>query len=291
MDFFNKSTMPIVLALGFFDGAHLGHKEIFSLGKQMCTNGESFAVFTFNGTFFKNNLGNIFTLKEKQEIFKNNGASLIIKADWTQDFCNLTATEFLQILTKNHNIKGLVCGEDFTFGKNALGNVNTLIDFCNENNIKLKVAKIKNYNGKKISSSLIKEKLACGEVKSANIWLGENYFVSGRVVHGRGEGNKKTYPTANLQIPQDKFKIKSGVYATKVKINEQEFNGITNYGNCPTFNCNDFLIETYILNFNGDIYNKDIKIEFLDYLRDIKKFNSAQELKEQIEKDLGYFLW
>ena len=288
MDFFEQSTTPIIIALGFFDGAHIGHRKIFSVAKSLCDK-EEFAVFTFNGNLFKNSNGNLYTLKEKLQLFKTLGAKHVVVAEWTKNLYDLSALEFLNKLVSLHNVKGIVCGEDFTFGKGALGNAQVLKEFCNANNIKLKVVSLQKYQNEQISTTVIKEKLACGDIKTANYLLGDNFFISGIVQHGRGEGTAKTFPTANLKIPTDKFKIKSGVYATKVIVDGKEYNGLTNYGNCPTFNCDNFLVETYILNFNGIIYNKEIKIEFLDYLRDIKKFNSTQELKEQIKNDMEYF--
>ena len=217
------------------------------------------------------------------------GAKRVIVAEWEEKLFNLSPKEFLTKLVKLHNVKGIVCGQDFTFGKGAQGNVKTLKEFCKDNNIKLKVVKLKRHFTKQISTTLIKEKLLNGKIKTANYLLGDNYFISSVVEHGRGEGTLKTFPTANLKLSPDKFKIKSGVYATKVVVDGKKYNGLTNYGSCPTFNCDNFLVETYILDFSGIIYNKEIKIEFLDYLREIKKFNSPQELKEQIKKDTGYF--
>jgi len=289
MDFFKKSKTPIVLALGFFDGAHLGHREVFSVAKSMCKK-EKFAVFTFGGKLFKNASGNIYTLKEKKLIFKSLGANYVMVAKWDSNLYNMSPQHFLLNLVQNHNVKGIVCGTDFTFGKNAEGNVAFLKEFCTQHDIIFREVNLKTHNNRQISTTLIKEYLINGKIKEANYLLGDNYFVLGKVLHGRGDGSKSVFPTANVVISKEKLKIKSGVYATRLKVDGKYYNALTNYGTCPTFNFKNFIIESHVLDFSNDIYNKDIKIEFLDYLRDIKKFNSAEELKNQIKKDMEYFL-
>ena len=117
-----------------------------------------------------------------------------------------------------------------------------------------------------------------------------NYYISGKVTHGRGVGSKELFPTANILLSKDKFKLKSGVYATLCEIDGVKYNAVTNYGNCPTYEQNDFSIEAFILDFNGNIYEKEIKLEFLSYLREIRKFSSVEELKNQIKEDTEYFL-
>ncbi len=286
MDFYSSSQKPIILALGFFDGVHLGHISLFKKAKSMLEKGDSFALFTIDGKFFKNQEGNIFSLQEKRQIFCKHGVDFVISAQASENFFNLSATEFLHILFNNYNIKGVVVGQDFTFGKNAEGNFQTLKNFCQIKGVKCEICPIVYFNGEKISASDIKRELSCGNVKKVNSLLAENYFISGKVVHGRGVGAEQLYPTANLLLSQEKYKIKNGVYATKTTVDGKVYNSVTNYGSCPTFNCDGFSVETFILNYQGNLYEKEIKIEFLSYLRDICKFSSVEELKKQIKKDM-----
>ena len=290
MDFYSNSQTPMVIALGFFDGVHLGHKLLIEKAKTMLEEGDSLAVFTIDGNFFKNSEGNIFSLNEKTQIFKSLGVDLVVTAQACEQFFSLTAEEFVHLLLKNHNIKGVVVGEDFTFGKNALGNAQFLKDLCNSKGIRCEICQILCKDGQKISASNIKKSLSQGDIENANKMLGINYFISGKVVRGRGVGAKDLFPTANISIAGDKFRLKRGVYATQCQIDGVVYNAVTNYGNCPTYGQNDFVIETFILDFNGNIYDRELKIEFLSFLREITKFSSVEQLKKQIKKDTEYFL-
>ncbi len=290
MDFYSSSQKPIVLALGFFDGVHLGHKSLFEKAKGMLAKGDSFALFTIDGKFFKNNSGNIFSREEKRDLFLKQGVELIISARANEEFFSLSANDFLNILFNNYNIRGIVAGQDFTFGFGAKGNAEALKNFCKEKGVKCEICPIVSVDEEKISAKTIKSRLSCGQIEKVNALLGENYFITGKVIHGRGVGKAELFPTANLSLSEEKYKIKSGVYATKTIIDGKEYNSVTNYGNCPTFEKNDFVVETFVLNYNGNLYGKTIKVEFLSYLRDITRFASIEELKKQIKKDTEYFL-
>lgn len=285
-DFNSKLSKPLSVALGFFDGVHNGHRKLIYLAQSQ---GYNTAVFTFKGKFFKNSKGSIYTFSEKAELLKDLGVEYVIYVKTTQDFFNMGANEFLQSFISRFNVKTFVCGKDFTFGKNAEGTIETLREFCSKHNIKLIVADTQTYNGVKISSAKIKELLKNGQINMANELLGSRYFVTGKVLKGRGVGAKSVFSTANLNINKNKISLKSGVYATKTLYNGVLYNSLTNFGNCPTFNQQKPLIETHLLKFNGNLYGEKIKIYFLDYLREIKTFKNSQELKEQIQKDMGYF--
>ena len=140
--------------------------------------------------------------------------------------------------------------------------------------------------GEKVSSTKIKEFLSRGQVEEASKLLGENYFISGNVEKGRGVGKTLGFPTLNIEIPEEKAPLKQGVYVTLVDYGKYQLTSLTNYGNAPTFSSDKVLLETHILDGEYDLYDKEVKIEFIRYLREIKKFNDTQELKEQIEKDV-----
>lgn len=284
INFNDRLSESVSVALGYFDCVHKGHREIFEKAKSL---NENFAVFTIKGNFFKRD--DVYGFEEKCDLFSECGAKYIIYADGNKDFFDLSPLEFLEKFTANFKVSAFVCGEDFTFGKNAFGNTEILKKFCDDRGIEFVVIPIKTYNGEKISSGRIKKLLFSGEVKVADELLGFPYFVKGKVVRGRGEGASKTVATANICLDKNKFSLKRGVYATKVIVDNKEYYGVTNYGNCPTFDCNDETIETHLINFKGSLYGKEIKVFFLDYLREIKSFSSALELKKQISKDMEYF--
>ena len=290
IDFFTGTKEKIVLALGFFDAVHLGHRKLIEKAKSKVNSGEKLGVFTIDGSFFKNFDGNVYTLQEKCEILKSLGVDYVFCAKATKEFFDTTGQEFLDVLLQKYNISACVCGQDFTFGKNAAYNSSNVRDFCLKNDIRFEEENLHFVEGKKVSTSDIKLKLANGDIKTANKLLVDAYFVTGKVVRGRGEGSGLVFPTANVLPPKDKLELKHGVYATKVLVDGKSYNALTNYGQVPTFEQEKVVIESFILDFKQDIYNKEIKIYFLDYLREIKKFNSANELKAQITRDMEYFL-
>lgn len=288
-DFNEKNDKKMVLALGYFDCLHIGHKKLLEETKKIASNLNVLsAVFTFS-----NNLGGLIkkknklinTFAERLTLFKNIGVDAVIYAEFNKDFMSQSAEKFLQLL-KEKNVVGVVCGYDYTFGKNSVGTVEILQKFCHDNNIVISVIDMVGYDGEKASATKVKELLIDGEIEKANECLGHEYFMSGAVCHGFGVGNSQVYPTANLKIPQDKLYPKLGVYAGKVCVFDKFYPCVINVGGRPTFNDDENKIEVYILQYSGDIYDKEITVYFCKYLREIHKFNSADELKLQINKDI-----
>lgn len=284
INFNDKLSKPVSVALGYFDCVHKGHRKIFETAKSFEAD---FAVFTIKENAFK--LSDVYGFNEKCELFSDCGAKYIIYADGNKDFFDLSPVEFLEKFTANFNVKAFVCGEDFTFGKNAFGNAEVLKRFCNNKGIEFTIVKTEKFGDEKISSRRIKNLLALGEVKTANELLCSPYFIKGKVVYGRGEGTEKVVATANVILNKNNTTLKRGVYATKTVVGEKEYFSVTNYGNCPTFACDKETVETHLIDFQGSLYGEEIKVIFLDYLREIKTFTDASELKKQILKDMEYF--
>lgn len=180
----------------------------------------------------------------------------------------------------------IVCGEDYTFGKNREGNAEYLKNYCADKGVFCTVMPIIFKNGEKISSTLIKKFLNDGDIEKANMLLGGNYFLSGKVLHGRAVGRTIGFPTLNVEISPRKAPLKRGVYATETIIDGNRYKSITNYGSAPTFDENGFLIETFVLDFRSDVYGKEVIIEFLKYLREDKKFANARLLQKQLDEDI-----
>ena len=274
-----------VLALGYFDSVHVGHKVLLKntvlLAKRLKAI-PSALIFTGN---FKGN-GEVFTFTERVKRLENEGIETVVYAELTSEFLSTDANEFLNQLFNSISVVGLVCGEDFTYGKNALGNVKTLSNKCVEKGAELLVLdKVTDVNGEKISTNTIKNLIISGKVNEAKILLGDNYFISGEVVKGKKLGNVIGFPTANVQINKIKTPLKRGVYKTYVILNGVKYKSITNVGTQPTVNGDTEIIETYIDGFSGDLYGQNITIYFVDYIRDVKKFNNVNDLKEQLLKD------
>ncbi len=288
--FYSTNENNCIIALGFFDAVHVGHKQVIGECVKIAKEKElQNAVFTFKSNpskFFGKNEKLIYTFEERTKLFDMLGVNTIISAPCDEKFFSMSPKEFLSILVDKLKVVGIVCGYDYTFGKNGSGNVDTLIDFCDKNGIYLKVVDKIESLGDKISSRIIRKYVDNGEIEKANFLLGRNYSISGVVVKGRGEGKKSLFPTINVDYPTDKQIPNSGVYATRTVIDGMSYNCVTNVGSHPTYNDFRENVETYVIDFDKDMYGKNVSIEFIKKLRDISKFESVDALKKQIEKDI-----
>ena len=278
-DFDKKLKTPIVLALGYFESVHLGHRRVIAecvkLSAQL--NCKS-AVFTFTGDF--KGLP-VFTFQERADKIKKLNPDYLICAEFDK-IKDMSGGEFVGRLTENFNIKAVVCGRDFRYGAGAKSSVGDL-----KKVFQTKIIEDCIYAGEKVSTSLIKEQLAAGMIEKANHILGENYAVTGSVKEGRQFGRAVGFPTANIQIEQDKLRLKAGVYAISAIIQNKEYKGIANYGTRPTFDGKDELLETHLIDFDGNVYGKDMTVMFYKFIRPIKKFKSKDELIAQIKEDIS----
>ena len=282
------------IALGSFDGLHLGHlslvRKVKSLAKE--NNGKSI-VFTFKNhprTFINinNKIELIMTNEEKIRVLQKEGIDILAFKDFDEKMMKMMPDEFINWLCKTYNVKGIVVGFNFKFGYKNLGDVELLKKFEEEYRYKLYVMEPCKSEGEIISSTTIRKELVDGNVEKAFDMLSRPYMLSGKVIDGKKLGRTIGFPTANLEINQQKVIPKKGVYYTNVKINEKIFKGITSVGNNPTVNGQELTVETYILDFSNDIYGKEINIYFIDRIRDEIKFNNINELIEQLKKDKKY---
>ncbi len=283
-------VLPTVIALGYFDSVHLGHQRVISQAKAFAdANGCSLTVFTFLGNVKDVLMGrkesSVYLPTEREKIIKAFGADEIYFAPITKEFLSLDKKVFLDNLNQKFNIKGYVSGIDYTFGAFGKGNVEYLTEYARANNQKHIVVDTLSIDGQKVSTTLIKQLLENGEIKKANALLGRNYSISGVVKKDRQVGKKLGFPTANVILNNQKFSIKNGVYSGVVEVDKKPYKSIINYGARPTFNLEEKLVEAHLIGFDGNLYGKEIEVQFLDYIRDIKKFDSAEELIEQLNKD------
>lgn len=282
-----KSNGECVIALGFFDGVHLGHRELLCKAKQIAAeSGISFGIFTFKSSDkIKQGTKRIYSDKEKTEIFAELGADFAVFADFSL-LSGLSAEEFVKnILVAKLNAKIAVAGYNYRFGKGALGNADTLSTLMAENGRAAVICEEFRLEGKPISTTIIKTALEDGEIELASKMLGTPYTISGTVCHGRGEGRLLGFPTINTESGSSKLLPKNGVYQTEVKIGTESYKALTNVGTCPTFQARDPHLETYLLNFTGNLYSQEVTIKFVRFLREEKQFLSAEELIMQINID------
>lgn len=286
------TDMPVVLCLGFFDCFHNGHRRVIDKAASIAAKtGAEVAAFTFRGNphaVLGSTRKPVFTFDERVFSMSAFGVSDIFFAIPTRDFFAIEAQDFVDTLFDRHNVVAVVAGTDYTFGAHAAGNAEMLAAACRERGVECELCEMLEYEpGKKIASRTIEKAIEKGDVDTVNKWLPSGYFMLGQVVHGRGEGAKFGFPTANLRFPQDKQRLGSGVYATKVTVDAQYYPAVTNVGGHPTFAEDDsYTVESLLIGWHGDLYGKTISVTFLTKLRDIVHFDDPSALKAQIDRDI-----
>lgn len=279
------------VALGSFDGLHKGHLSLINKAVEIAEkkSGKSM-VFTFKNhprCFMDKGFCSklIMENEKKIEILEDENVDILCFKDFDTEFMKLTPKEFIQLLIDKYNVKGIIVGFNYKFGYKNLGNVKLLEELKKIFNYELYVIDKCLYDGDVISSTRIRNLILEGDVSEAAEMLSRPYSLNGEVVHGRKIGRTMGFPTANLDVNKNLILPKIGVYYTNVKVNNNIYKGITNIGNNPTVNGKKITIETYILDFDEDIYGKYIEVSFIKKIRDGKKFNSLQELKEELERN------
>ena len=283
-----------VVTIGNFDGIHKGHQVLIEKATEYAKkNNVISTVFTFNNhpvNYFKpNSIKNIITNNDKIKILKTMGVDYIINIPFDEYMTKISGYDFVKdILIDKLGAKKIIVGHDFTFARNKEGNIDLLKELSKKNGFLLEIVNPVKIDDIRISSSYIRKLILDGKVEDARKYLGRNYKLSGEVIHSKKLGRTIVFPTANISIDENIIIPKVGIYATKVYVNGTIYYGATNVGYNPTVNGNKLSIETNILEFNDDIYGKIITIEFLERIRDEKKFNGIEELKEQLQKDTKY---
>ena len=292
-----NSLPPLALTIGNFDGVHLGHLQILSEVKKIAKKqGLSSAILTFEPhpiSFLKPDRPQDFritSLSQKLKIFQEQEIDYVFALPFNKNLSEILANDFVEkLLVSSFNIKHLIVGYDFTFGKNREGNFNLLKDKSLEFGFNLsEISEIKNQQ-QTLSSSVVRKFLTEGKIIEANKILGKYFAVQGLVNHGQQLASKLGFPTINLKSKPHIIKPKFGVYKTISFIPhlKEKFSSITNFGIKPTIASGLLpVFETHIPNFSQDVYGKKIIVEFVDFIREEKKFSSIEDLKIQIKKDL-----
>lgn len=275
-----------VFALGFFDGVHLGHRAVIESAVAKAKElGLISAVFTFTSGK-KTEKGSIYPLNRRLELFEEMGVDFALVPDFAE-FSSLSPKQFLDTLKNNFKAVAFCCGENFKYGKNASGDINSLKDYAQDNGCEVIINDAVKLRGKRVSSSRIRELFLEGSIEEANSMLGREYSVKGKVIKGKQIGTKSLYPTINLPLFEGSASLKRGVYASKTKIDGRSYKSITNIGVCPTVKDEGKLsFETYILDEELSLYDKDAEVFLEKFIREEKKFESAEELKRQITLDI-----
>ena len=284
---------PSVVTIGTFDGVHIGHQKIIKkLTKKALQKNLSSVVLTFfphpRMVLQQNSdIKLINTIAERKEILSNLGLDYIYVKEFTRVFANLSARDFVKtILVETLHAKHVIIGYDHKFGKNRSANIDDLKKFGDEYGFEVEEISAQDVADVAVSSTKIRAALNSGNIKTANAFLGYNYYINGTVVKGRGFGKKMEFPTANIEVDESyKLIPKNGVYVVSSKHNGKIIYGMMNIGVRPTFDDNNKTIEMHIFDFDQDIYGTALRIEFLDRLRDERKFESVDALIAQLRKD------
>ncbi len=284
-------NFPAVMALGYFDCVHKGHKMVIESALSTAKErGAKLVVLTFSGNLRASLSGGeeraVYTLEERVKILKDLGADEVFVAPVNKTFLSMGKLAFLNLINKKYNILGYTCGEDYRFGKGGLGDIEYLKNYANSRAQSVEIIPDVLYNGQKISTTAIKELLKNGDIAGVNQRLSKNYSISGIVFGDRKVGSKLGFPTVNIKPAREKLKLKQGVYAGHITIDGKKYKAMINYGSRPTFGLDESLLEAHVIGFSGELYGRELTVYFDKFLRDIKKFSSKEELKKQLEKDL-----
>ena len=288
----NKKHHKGVIAIGNFDGIHLGHQKVINEARKKAKSKKlPFGIITFEPVpvmYFNSKIKNhrINSLEQKKIQLKKLKLDFLIIIKFNKIFSSLTAEKFIkEIIYNKTKCSFLYVSKNFKFGYKRKGNIQTLKKYEKLYNFKCLIIRPYKKNKKIISSTLIREKIINGKIREANTLLNREWNIKGKVIKGRQLGRKIGFPTCNLQL-NDYIVPRNGVYAVKVKGSNFNKKGIANVGFRPTFNGKKLLLETNIFGIDKNLYNKEIDISFKKFIRQEKKFKNLEHLKKQIKIDI-----
>ena len=282
------------LIVGNFDGVHLGHQKLLREVFMECQKRkQEMVVISFvphplitlrNEKSFLLN-----SYEERRNLLSECGVKWMVEVPFTRDLSMTDPSDFLEDYILNHEqVKSLFLGHDFAFGANKKGDHNFVKKYCEDRPVSIEIQKKFTADTETYSSSLVRRLLKQGEPRKAAELLGRNFFVSGRVIKGLGRGKQLGFPTANIDLEKERLVPEFGVYATLCTFRGCTYRSITNIGKNPTFDdVTGVNVETNVFDFSGDLYGEEIKVTFVDKLRDEIKFSSVNELIKQIKSDIA----
>lgn len=279
------------IALGSFDGLHVGHLSLIYKVVELAenNNGKSM-VFTFKNhpkSFIDeaNSPKLLIDNKKKTEVLNKNGIDIVCFKEFDYEFMKMSPKEFVEFLVLKYNAKGIVVGFNYKFGYKNLGNIELLKELQEQYGYELYVMDAFSYKEEVVSSTRIRKAISDGDVLEASKMLNRPYSLIGEVIDGRKIGRTIGFPTANLKYDKNFILPGIGVYYTNIKVNNKIYKGITSVGSNPTVQGKKITVETYILDFDKDIYGEIVEVSFIKKIRNEKKFNRLDQLKAQLEKD------
>ncbi|MBW2039892.1 MAG: bifunctional riboflavin kinase/FAD synthetase [Deltaproteobacteria bacterium] len=292
LNFTREEFSTPALTIGSYDGLHLGHQEIIKrvIEKARGWGGEAM-VLTFEPhpvkvLYPQLNIPLITPYKKKVMLLERFGIDVTINLPFTKDIYEMSAQEFVQeIIHKRIGPHWVVVGFNFAFGRNREGTAEKLKELGKKLGFEVEIIPPYTLGHEVVSSTRIRELTVQGEIKDANRMLGRNFIILGKVIHGHSRGKGLGYPTANLEITQDLYP-KEGIYATYVTLGKETYKGVVNIGANPTFGDEEFSVEVFLFDYQGELYGRELKVTLVDRLRDEKAFPSPEELVRQIEKDI-----
>lgn len=283
-----------ILTLGTFDGIHLGHRKILEKVKKKATVSHSRSLLITFDPHPRKIITPDYHIKlltnqsEKTKLLEATGIDILLVINFTKEFSQLTSEEFIkEYLLKHIGIKEIIVGHDHHFGKGRSGDANTLRKLGVENNFEVTMVDAYKINGETVNSTAIRKALIEGDIKKANTFLGRRYSFDGTVIQGDQRGRTLGFPTANILAENhDKLLPALGIYAVNFFIEGETVKGLMSVGKRPTFyNSGETVTEVYLYDFDRDIYGKKVSVEIVDWIRGEEKFNSAEELIAQMQKD------
>lgn len=291
-DFTGWPRGPLSIAIGVFDGVHIGHQALIRQtaerakqqdGRALATTFDPLPIQALAPGAPPSALSDV---EERARLLHAAGASDVVVFHFTKEFAALTADEFVSRLAGAGEIRQIFVGEDFQFGHDRGGNVRTLAAAGPKSGFEVVVASPVKQGGEVVSSTRIRNALLTGDVEGAARLLGRPYGVRGTVVHGAKRGRALGFPTINLSVPPERLLPRDGIYAMSVRVRDQRVAAAASLGVRPTFGSGDRTLEAYLLDWEGDVYGDEIEAAFVKRLRDELRFASAAELSEQIARDV-----
>ncbi|WAW15646.1 bifunctional riboflavin kinase/FAD synthetase [Peptostreptococcus equinus] len=282
------------VTIGNFDGVHKGHQRLINKTVEYAKKNNLLSVvFTFTNHpvnyFMPGYVKNIMSERDKQRVIESLGVDIYIGIKFDENMTSVSAQEYIEnILLGKLKAKNIIVGHDFSFARKKEGTTQTLVKAGEKFNFGVEIVTPVLVDGKRVSSTDIRQLISEGKMKEAEKLLGRNYSIGGNVIRARQIGRTLGFPTANIDYDKKLIIPKIGVYATLAKVSGNIYCGATSVGTNPTVNGSSITIETYILNFDGDIYDEYLTVEFLELMRDEIKFDTKEELIEQLFLDKEY---
>ena len=280
-----------IYALGFFDGVHIGHGALLhachSLAQEHGCSAGAVTFDTHPQTLVLGSApGLINSVSDRERLLREKyHMETVVILPFDEEVRNMPWQEFLAMLEEKHHAAGFVCGGDFRFGYRGQGNARLLEDYCREHSLPFAEVPEQTLDGIRVSSTYIRRQIETGDMATAVRFLGHPHILSGTVVPGKQLGRKLGIPTANLQLPDRLAVPRFGVYACRVKLDGVYYPAVTNIGTRPTVSGSGITVEPWILDYSGDLYGREITLEFFHFLREEQSFSSLEALKAQIHAD------